>query len=119
MDSMKFKKALLGVGMFAFVESASAAFVCSGEVEAIGIDPPSGMLSVNTGHGMHFLCNLNQEANGVSANVCQAWYSMFLSAQASGRPVIQSYQDAAGKNCGNLGSWVVPDPFPYHVELHK
>ena len=94
-------------------------FSCEGHVESIALDPTSGTLQVDTGHGVHYLCQIHQAYNGVHPEICKAWYSMFLSAQASGRKVRQNYSDANGTNCNTLGNWSVPNPMPYYVVLEK
>ena len=99
--------------------STAGTFSCSGEVQSVAFHPTAGTLQVNTGHGVHYLCKIHESFNGVHPDICKAWYSMFLTAQASGREVRQYYNDSAGTSCSTLGNWVVPNPMPYYVELKK
>jgi len=112
---------LFFLGIFWGGNALAATFQCSGQVEIIALNPSNGMLQVNTGYGMHYLCQIQTEFNGVHPEVCKAWYSMFLTAQASGRPVTQNYDSTNGdaQNCSDLGSWVTPSPSPYFVSLAK
>lgn len=92
-------------------------FSCEGEVKYIGIHPTAGTLQVDIGRGVHYLCALHEEINGVHPEICKAWYSMYLTAQASGRKVLQYYSGENGTNCSTLGNWAVPNPMPYHIAL--
>jgi len=106
--------------MLALIFSVNAnGFSCKGEVLSIAIGPTSGVLQVNAGHGVHYLCKLSGELNGVHQETCKAWYSMFLTAQASGRAVEQYYADSGNEGCAGLGSWVTPNPIPYYVVINK
>ena len=87
---MKVIKVLVIFLTYAWSGYASA-FSCSGQVVSVAIGPTNGTLQVNAGYGVHYLCRLHTEYNGVHPEICKAWYSMFLSAQASGRPVHQYY----------------------------
>ena len=101
------------------VNSYAANFSCAGKVSSIGLNPINGTLHVNAGYGVHYLCKVHTEFNGVHPEICRTWYSMFLAAQASDRKVEQYYNDGNGTNCTTLGSWAVPNPMPYYVELKK
>lgn len=107
------------LGSTAPIIVTAASYSCTGNVDTIALAPNGGMLQVNTGHGVHYLCKLQVEHNGVHPDVCKAWYAMFLSAQASGRKITQLYDPDAGiaQNCAELGSWVTPNPFPYYVYI--
>lgn len=116
----KLLKRILFVTVLAYSFSAKAAnFSCTGQVLSIGISPAGGVLQVNTGNGVHYLCKFQDTMNGVHPDVCKVWYSMFLSAQASGRAVTQIYDGASGGSCTTLGNWSVPNPMPYYVEVAK
>ncbi|XOV79505.1 MAG: hypothetical protein ACFHVJ_00755 [Aestuariibacter sp.] len=87
---------------YAFGAMASAAtYTCSGKVKFVALSPKGGMLQVNAGHGVHYLCRIHTESNGVPPEVCQAWYSMFLTAQSRGVEMHQSYNSDHG-NAANL-----------------
>ena len=95
--------------------AVNAGVQCRGDVTGLAIGPTSGLLQVNNSYGWHYLCKLSTEYNGVDPETCKAWYSMFLTAKASGKQVSQYYDD--GTDCESLGSWRVPVPFPYFVNL--
>ena len=97
--------------------NATAAFSCKGKVQTIGLDPTAGTLIVNMGHGTHYLCKIHELYNGVDPLVCRSWYSMLLSAQASGREIEQAFNGTEEQTCATLGHWAVPNPFPYYVVL--
>ena len=99
--------------------SAIAGFSCIAKVVSVALGPISGVLQVNTGYGVHYLCKIDTEYNGVQPEICKAWYAMFLSAQASGRSIAQVYDQNAGgaQSCSELGSWTVPNPLPYYVSM--
>lgn len=115
-------KNILICGLATLVISANshaANFSCGGKINSIALNPTSGTLQVNAGHGVHYLCKIHTEFNGVHPEICKAWYSMFLTAQASDRKIEQYYNDGSGTTCSTLGSWAVPNPMPYYVELKK
>lgn len=102
-----------------FSISALADYSCTGYVAKIAMHPINGLLQVDAGYGVHYLCKIGAEENGVTAESCAALYSSFLAAQASGRQVTLAYNENGGtaQNCSELGNWTTPDPFPYHVSL--
>ncbi|TQV89320.1 hypothetical protein [Aliikangiella coralliicola] len=111
------KKLLLLILMFPMITDA-ANFSCKGKVSVLAIGPTSGILQVNAGYGVHYLCKLHEEMNGVHPEICKAWYSMFLTAKASGKQMSQSYSQIPGgpQDCASLGSWVTTTT-PYFVQI--
>lgn len=98
--------------------SYGSTFSCSGKVTTLAIGPTTGVLQVGTGYGIHYLCNLNKEMNGVNPETCRAWYSMFLTAKMADKKINQNYaQTASVQGCANLGNWSVPNSFPYWTEI--
>ncbi|MCP4487137.1 MAG: hypothetical protein GY820_07450 [Gammaproteobacteria bacterium] len=97
--------------------TVNAGVKCTGLVTGLAIGPKSSILQVNNGYGWHYLCKFSAEYNGVHPDTCKAWYSMFLTAKASGKQVSQYYDN--GTVCENVGSWKVPTPFPYFVLLEN
>lgn len=118
---MKFFRFIVVIIAIAWSGSAFSNYSCSGQVTSIAFGPTNGILQVEAGYGVHYLCQFHQTYNGVHPEICKAWYSMFLSAQASGRPVRQHYNPASGvaQSCAELGSWRVPSPIPYYVSLSQ
>ena len=90
---------------------------CTGHVSTLAIGPTSGTLQVNTGYGVHYLCKFQETINGVHPEICKAWYSMFLTAKASGKQVAQYYPNGTTCSASYLGNWQVPSQFPYFVSL--
>jgi len=115
------KLAIVYIGLALVMNSLTAnAGKCTGSVVGLAIGPTSGMLQVNNGYGWHYLCKFSTEFNGVHPETCKAWYSMFLTAKASGKQVSQYYDTGTSDTaCENLGSWKVPTPFPYFVTLEN
>ena len=119
---MKYVVKAVGVLLFVLSNYAIAGdFHCSGVVSSIALGPKNGTLQVNAGYGVHYLCKIHVEFNGVHPEICKAWYSMFLTAQASGKEISQSYNGDSGgaTNCTELGNWQVPNPIPYYVNINK
>lgn len=110
---------VLILGLSIVTQQAVAGFSCTGQVRTLGISPSSGLLSVDAGYGVHYLCNLTTAMNGVDPTTCKAWYAMFLTAKSSGKTVSLHYDPSAGgaTNCESLGSWVAPNPQPYFANI--
>jgi len=109
----------LGLSLCFLSSAYGGSFTCKGHVKIIALSPGNGTLQVDTGFGTHYLCKMHEPYNGVHPDICKAWYSMFLTAQASGREVSQTYSDKNGTNCSSLGTWVVPKPLPYYVKIEQ
>lgn len=94
-------------------------FSCTGKVATLAFHPLNGILQVDTGYGVHYLCMIQAEYNGVHPEICKAWYSMLLTAKVAGKDIQQAYSQSptGAQNCAELGSWVIPNPFPYHVKI--
>ena len=114
------RKILFLLLMMPAVSNASN-FFCQGKVSVLAVGPTNGILQVNTGHGVHYVCKLHEEKNGVHPEVCKAWYSMYLSAMVSGKEISQGYSqiDGGAQDCASLGSWVTPNPIPYWVQIKE
>lgn len=79
--------------------TAMANYVCAGQVYGVSISPKSGALMAERIGPLSWpqLCKLNIEYEGVSAETCQAIYSMLLAAQMSQKNVTLWFND--GKDC--------------------
>jgi len=99
--------------------SHAGSFACQGKISTLAINPIGGTLQVDAGHGVHYLCKIHIEHNGIHPDICKAWYSMFLTAKVAGKEVKQNYDNTAGteQNCAELGTWTVPNPMPYFIEI--
>ncbi len=111
------KKTLVAVSIMAIATYSFAGTECKGTVKTIAFHPTGGVLQVNAGYGTHYLCKLHETFNGVHPEICKSWYSMLLTAQASGRAISQYYNFQSGQSCETVGNWDVPNPMPYYVQL--
>ena len=110
------KRQIYSLALTTCMSVAHAAVMCEGKVHSIALNPVGGTLTVNAGNGVHHLCNFATTQNGVNPETCKAWYSMFLTAKASGK-TIRQYYERTDPNCGTIGNWAAPNPMPYYVEL--
>lgn len=109
---------LLGSGV------ASANISCGGKITYLGLGT-SGMVTVNVGFGTWYLCEMTSAFAGnggitFSPEGCRAIYAGLLAAQKADHPVSFSFASPANTTNGpecSLGSWVVPNPSPYHVSF--
>lgn len=95
----------------------SFGFSCSGTVSRLSVGLPSGVVELDTGHGIHYICKLNGTYNAIEADICRAWYSMALAAKLSGSEIEQSYPNVSGEDCTTLGNWSDPDPAPNNIQI--
>jgi hypothetical protein len=110
---------VLGVAMFLGALAsgpASAGVTCGGPVSMLAFGPTTGLLHVNYGWGVHYLCKFSETHNGVHPETCKAWYAMFLAARNSGKQVRLTYDVTDQNFCSQIGSWVTPSPFPYFTD---
>lgn len=113
------KKILIIIALLFTVNVNSAEFpenACVGKVTHVGLYA-DGKLSVSNGYGVHYLCNVNNEFNGVSPDVCKSWYSIALAAHASNKDLAQFYPFSSGQSCASLGNWSTPTPMPYFINI--
>jgi hypothetical protein len=104
--------------------TAYANFSCSGKIQFLGVNP-DGTIYIDVGFGVWNLCNTSTAFQGnnvtFTADGCKAWYAGILASQKANQS-IRLYFTAAtsGDNvpqCAALGSWVVPNPSPYHFQV--
>ena len=109
------------VGFLACISGSAGAsyFTCEGQVQSLALGPTNGIVQVNTGHGWHYICSLNYTMAHVTQETCQAWFGALLTAQSTGAVILQAYNivDGGSQNCGELGSFVAPNPLPYFLEI--
>ena len=58
---------------------STAAVVCSGTITRLAISP-GGTVQVNYGHGVHYVCSLEQAYSGFNPETCKVLYATMLSA---------------------------------------
>ena len=95
---------------------ALASIVCSGQVANLALGP-TGIVQANYGYGWHYLCSLTAIYGDYTPQACQGLYSMLLTAQASGCPVLFFYNQYAA--CSDIGSWLMPTPQPYFIQIDQ
>jgi len=77
----------LAMGLILASSSASANITCDGKIDYLGLSP-DGSISVSEGFGVWYLCS---QTNAASTS--------------------------NGAECSALGSWLWPNPAPYHLNL--
>lgn len=95
--------------------NVNAATFCKGKVITLGLGPQSGMLQINIGYGVWYLCSLKSTANGIDPSVCKAWYSMFLTAKETGSKINMAFDSTTP--CTGYGSWATPSVMPYWTDI--
>lgn len=103
---------------------ARANFTCSGQISYLGLDY-SGSLNVSVGFGIWNICSFTStSSNGgisIQPETCGAWYAAILASKKAGEPVMlyltSSANTANGPECSAIGSWVVPSPLPYFLNV--
>jgi hypothetical protein len=103
--------------------NAFANFTCSGKVAYLGLSPDGVMTLSVSGFGVWYICSMSGPYGnaGHNAEGCKAWYASALAAQKSGQGIVLYFQSPSGTSngtdCTALGSWVIPNPGPYHLQV--
>lgn len=97
----------LGLGM----GTATASITCTGNIERLALSI-NGLVQVDYGHGVHYVCRLTSVYNTVEPEACRALYSMLLAAELSNREVFFNYNTYAA--CADLPDWAAPSPASHH-----
>ena len=99
---------------------------CAAQIGQIAI-LPNGTVSVQYGDmGYFFLCNLNTNHSTsvgmITPETCKGMLSITMTAKATGAQIYMSVDFGASPipGCvpGALGSWAVPNPFPYYWSIY-
>lgn len=103
---------------------AFGAFTCEGKATYLGMNS-EGLVTVSVGgFGVWYICNQTTSFAGnggitYTPEGCRAWYATILAAQKSGSSIRFFFNTPASTNngpeCTALGSWVYPNPAPYHM----
>ena len=96
---------------------AQAAVVCGGSISYLGLGP-SGLVFVNNGFGVWYLCDVSAPFSGYSPEGCRAIYAALLTARATERSVNFYFDAPAGASCTSFGNWATPSPVPYHFSVN-
>jgi hypothetical protein len=115
----------VGACMLTPVPATSAGF-CDGHVHYVALGPAHGVLQVNYGYGMHFVCSLQTPlpthvgmpawAAEIAPSTCRGLYVQFLAAKLSGQPVRVFFADPVN-TCAQIGNWVWPAGPPTHIAI--
>lgn len=110
----------------AFSGPGWANFTCQGQVTYLGLTPDGTVhLGVN-GYGVWVICNTSSPFAGnggmnFTAESCRSWYAAMLATQKASHSLRLYFSSPAatsnGPECTALGSWVVPNPSPYHMDM--
>jgi len=106
--------------------TASANFTCEGKIAYLGLGP-DGTVTVDIGFGAWYICNLTSSFPGngginFSPEGCRGWYASILANQKTDAAIVFFFQSSAATGNGpecSLGSWVTPNPSPYHMTVRK
>ncbi|MEO8018736.1 MAG: hypothetical protein ABI769_13050 [Pseudomonadota bacterium] len=101
-----------------------ANFTCSGPISYMGLSY-NGSINVSVGFGIWGICNLNSPLAsggiGIEPSTCRGWYASILASKKAGEQITLYFTSNAntanGAECSALGSWVVPNPLPYFLEV--
>jgi hypothetical protein len=105
---------------------ALSAVACDGHVGYVALGPAHGVLQVDYGYGIHYVCSIQTPpptqvgmpawAEAVSPSNCKGLYALFLSAQLSGKTVRVYFADPVN-TCTQIGHWVWPAGAPIHIAI--
>ena len=109
---------LLAAMTAAMVPCAAAAtnFSCSGHIQRLGASKTT--LVVNIGQGAWPICRTDQASGGIGPEMCNLWFSMLMTARATGVQVQLYFNPAENggvTGCSGLGSWI--SRTPYHLDV--
>lgn len=115
------KKILLAVAVMMAITvinaNADDKLRCEG-VPNVSMNMEWGIISMDIGYGTWDICSIRFDRNGLSKEVCPAIWKAALLAESEGKKVQFTF-DAPGLTCYDLGDWVAPNPFPYHMNFSK
>ena len=79
--------------------NASAAYICSGKVQGVAINPKSGLVQAERLGPLVWpaFCSVDTETSGISVESCKVIYSTLLTAQMANKTVTLWFND--DKDC--------------------
>jgi hypothetical protein len=115
-------------GFLSMLISANAAanFTCEGKIHYLGLGP-DGNVTVDVGFGAWYICNLTSSflGNGgitFTPEGCRGWYASILASQKAEDSIVFFFQSSASTGNGaecSMGSWLTPNPSPYHMTVRN
>jgi len=112
-------KTLIVALLIVVSSNVNAGVKCSGFVRVLAIGPKSGILQVDSGFGVHYLCKVHDVMNGVHPEICKTWFTMFMTAKIANKKIAQYYDDGSICSAEYLGNWAIPKVFPYFVNMEN
>ena len=116
--------ALMGALALSMGVRAAAFVACTGPVTLLALAPQSGVVTTSIGsYGPWAICSISTTSNGVSPDACKALYAQLNIALSTSRRLAFDFDDGSPSWtqdtpwCTALGSWTVPNPYPYLVTL--
>jgi hypothetical protein len=105
--------------------NAWANFTCAGQLSYLGLGPQGEVFLSVQGFGVWAVCNMTGPTTVGSITItpdgCKGWYASLLAAQKAGHSITLYFSSAQsggnGPECTALGSWVTPNPLPYHLHV--
>lgn len=102
------------------VSTAHAVITCSGMPTYLAVNSV-GHVYVNVGYGVWAICNVSQTTTvagtSITTETCRAWYASLLAQQKAAATVVLYFNEHT--SCSSIGSWVVPTPLPYHIDIYQ
>jgi Na+-driven multidrug efflux pump len=110
---------LFALAMITAGREAAAAILCTGVPAYVSLGS-DGALWVNAGYGVWAVCSVAHSwtsgGQSVVPETCRAWYAAMLRQHILGLPIAFYFNDLT--SCAAIGSWVVPAPAPYHMDIY-
>jgi len=94
---------------------AYAQLQCVGTVSKVALNP-QGLVQVDYGYGVHYLCSVSQNHGDFTPETCKATYSMLLSAFHA-QSEVHFFFAHTYATCADLPNWASLNPSPYHITL--
>lgn len=102
---------------------AYANFTCTGKVSYLALSADGTLYVSVEGFGVWVICSISSSYSGNGTaylpEVCRSWYATLLAAQRADHEIRLYFTSPSltnnGPDCTALGSWVTPNPSPYHL----
>lgn len=109
---------MIGLAGLLGASASRATAACVGTLSYLAINN-AGSLYVDVGYGIWGVCGIRTALTSggvtIEPETCRAWYAAFLAAQKSTGSIRLYFHDPIS-SCAAIGTWVVPNPLPYHMD---